>query len=84
MTNKPTRDQVVEKLTEILTNDFEIDADLIKPEADLFKDMDFDSIDAVDLAVKLQQYSGKKIAPQEFKGIRTFDDVVNAIMQLLA
>lgn len=84
MTNKPTRDQVVEKLTEILTNDFEIDADLIKPEADLFKDMDFDSIDAVDLAVKLQQYSGKKIAPQEFKGIRTFDDVVNAIIQLLA
>lgn len=83
MANKPTREQVVEKLTEILVNDFEIDEDLIKPEADLFKDMDFDSIDAVDLAVKLQQYSGKKIAPQEFKGIRTFDDVVSAIMQLL-
>ena len=45
--------------------------------------MEFDSIDAVDLAVKLQQYTGKRIQPQDFKEIRTFDDVVNAVVDLL-
>lgn len=45
--------------------------------------MDFDSIDAVDLAVKLQQYTGKKISPQNFKDIKTFNDVVDAVQELL-
>lgn len=83
MTNNLSKEEIVTRLTDILVNDFEIDKSLIKPEADLFKDMDFDSIDAVDLAVKLQQYTGKKIAPQDFKGIKTFDDVVNAVSDLL-
>ncbi len=83
MTNSYTKEQIEEKLKEILVDDFEIDEDLIKPEADLFKDMEFDSIDAVDLAVKLQQYTGKRIQPQDFKEIRTFDDVVNAVVDLL-
>lgn len=83
MKNSISREEIVSKLTEILVNDFEIDESLIKPEADLFRDMDFDSIDAVDLAVKLQQYTGKKIAPQDFKGIKTFNDVVTAVLDLL-
>jgi len=83
MTNNYSKEQISDKLKDILINEFEISEDLIKPEADLFKDMDFDSIDAVDLAVKLQQYTGKKIQPQDFKEIKTFDDVVNAVADLL-
>ena len=83
MTDNYSKEQISDKLKDILINEFEISEDLIKPEADLFKDMDFDSIDAVDLAVKLQQYTGKKIQPQDFKEIKTFDDVVNAVSDLL-
>lgn len=83
MTNNYSKEQISDKLKDILINEFEISENLIKPEADLFKDMDFDSIDAVDLAVKLQQYTGKKIQPQDFKEIKTFDDVVNAVADLL-
>ena len=78
-----TREEILEKLTEILTNDFEIDADLIKPDAKLFEDLELDSIDAVDLAVKVQNFTQKKIAPSEFKQIRTIADVINAIEKLL-
>lgn len=78
-----TREEIFNKLTEILVDDFEISADLITPEANLFEDLELDSIDAVDLAVKLQYFTDKKIAPENFKKIRTIDDVVNAIEELL-
>lgn len=83
MSNNFSKEEIAEKLKEIMVNDFEISEDLIKPETNLFKDLEFDSIDAVDLAVKLQQYTGKRIQPQDFKEIRTFEDVVNAVAELL-
>ncbi len=83
MSNNYSKEEIAEKLKEIMVNDFEISEDLITPEANLFKDLEFDSIDAVDLAVKLQQYTGKRIQPQDFKEIRTFEDVVNAVSELL-
>lgn len=83
MSNNYSKEEIAEKLKEIMVNDFEIEEDLITPDADLFKDLEFDSIDAVDLAVKLQQYTGKRIQPQDFKEIRTFSDVVNAVVDLL-
>lgn len=78
-----THEEILNKLTEILVEDFEISADLINPEANLFDDLELDSIDAVDLAVKLQYFTDKKIAPENFKKIRTVEDVVNAIEDLL-
>ena len=83
MSKNFTHEGILNKLTEILVDDFEINADLIKPEANLFDDLELDSIDAVDLAVKLQYFTDKKIAPENFKKIRTVEDVVNAIEELL-
>jgi len=67
----------------ILAADFEVDASTITPETDLFTDLDLDSIDAVDLVVRLQQETGKKVEPAEFKKIRTFGDVVSAVSKLV-
>ena len=73
----------MKKLTSILAEDFEVDEKLITPEARLFEDLDLDSIDAVDLAVRVQQFTQKKIPPENFKQIKTINDVVNAIEELL-
>ena len=78
-----TKEQIREKLVEILVSDFELKESDIKDESNLFTDLDFDSIDAVDLAVRLQQFTDKKISPEEFREIRTVSDVVNAIYDLL-
>ena len=77
------KEEISEKLKEILIEDFEVKENDIKPDTDLFKDLEFDSIDAVDLAVRLQQYSEKRISPEEFKQIRTINDVVEAIYSIL-
>ena len=78
-----TKEQIEAKLKEIFVSDFEIDEAKIVPSANIFEDLEFDSIDAVDLAVRLQQFTNKKISPEEFKQIRTVEDVVNAIYDLI-
>ncbi|QUY49190.1 acyl carrier protein [Serratia plymuthica] len=62
---------------------FELDADDIKPESRLYEELELDSIDAVDLVVHLQKTTGKKIKPEMFKSVRTVQDVVDAIDELL-
>ncbi len=83
MSKQYNRQEIYDKLLEILVDEFEIQKDLINPDANLFEDLDFDSIDAVDLAVKLQFFTNKKIKPEDFKEIRTINDVVNAVEELL-
>ncbi len=83
MSNKYSREDILKELTKILVNDFEIEEEKITPEANLFEDLEFDSIDAVDLAVRLQDFTKQKISPDNFKQIRTINDVVDAVLELL-
>ena len=83
MTQKYTKEQIAEALSDILSDDFEIEKSKILPSANLFEDLEFDSIDAVDLAVRLQDFTKQKISPENFKQIRTVEDVINAVEQLL-
>lgn len=80
--NMLTKDELFALLKDILEEDFEIDADDIKLDVNLYEDLDLDSIDAVDLVVKLREKTGKKIDPDAFKQVRTVDDVVNALSEL--
>ena len=76
-------EKIFEKLKTILVDDFEIAPEKLTLNANLFEDLELDSIDAVDLAVKLQEFTEKKISPENFKQIRTVNDVVLAIEELL-
>ena len=79
MGKKYSQEEIFEKLKTILVDDFEIAPEKLTLDANLFEDLELDSIDAVDLAVKLQEFTEKKISPENFKQIRTVNDVVLAI-----
>ena len=79
-----TENEILEKLRTILHETFEIDPEKVTPQTNLFSDLDLDSIDAVDLAIKLQELTGKRIKPEEFKTVRTVGDVIVAVQNLLA
>ena len=79
-----TRDEIYPWIADMLHEMFELDKAKITPQANLYTDLDIDSIDAVDLAVKLKQLTGKRIQPEVFKSVRTVQDVVNALESLLA
>ena len=78
-------DAEIEKaVRDILVKDFEVDPAELTLETNLFTDLDLDSIDAIDLTVSLQQETGRKVNPEDFRTIRTLADVVAAVKKLLA
>lgn len=77
------KQQIYQEIKAIIVKLFEVDADDITMDAKLYEDLELDSIDAVDLVVHLQKMTGEKINPEMFKSVRTVEDVVNAIDQLL-
>ncbi len=77
------RDEVYQKVSTILVDLFEVDADSISEDSLLYEELDIDSIDAVDLVIELKAYTGKKIAPEDFKSVSTVGDIVNAVCKIL-
>ncbi|HEX5314802.1 MAG TPA: acyl carrier protein [Gammaproteobacteria bacterium] len=71
------------RLRAILVEQFEIAPERITPEARLYEDLGLDSIDAVDLVIHVQELTGRKIRPQEFREVRTVSDVERTIESLL-
>lgn len=83
MTSNISKEDIFNELKTILIDDLEIPEAEIKESSNLFTDLDLDSIDAVDIAVRMQRYTDKKLPPEEFKKIQTIDDVVNAVWNLM-
>lgn len=77
------RDDILQMIKDIMQEMFEIDADDVTPEARLYEDLDFDSIDAVDMIVKLKEMTGRAVKPEDFKNARTINDVVEAVDKLI-
>ena len=77
------KNEIYDLLKENLVDVFEVDANKISPEAKLLDDLDIDSIDAVDLIVRLKKYTNKTMTPEMFKSVRTVQDVVDAMDKLI-
>ncbi len=78
------KQEIFDRLGAILQETFDIKADSIKLESRLYEDLDIDSIDAVDLIVKLKPMVGRRLQPEAFKSVRTLQDVVDALHGLMA
>jgi len=78
-----SKNEVSARLARYLTDMFDVPEDKIRPDARLYEDFDLDSIDALDLVVKLQEITGRRISPQEFKTVRTVGDVIDKVCALL-
>lgn len=79
-----TDTEILERIRAIFKEHFALEPERVTPAAHLFEDLDLDSIDAVDLAIKLQEMTGRRIQPETFKAVRTVGDVIAAVQALLA
>jgi acyl carrier protein len=78
-----TRDEVLEQVKAALVELFELEPDRITPSARLNEDLEIDSIDAVDLMDRLRRQTGRKISAENFRSVRTVDDLVTAVHALV-
>ena len=82
-----TNEEIFAKLKEILVSVFELDEPPVTPDAHLRDYLDLDSIDAIDLVVKMKEYTpeGKPtIDASIFKEVKTVQDVVDALAKVWA
>ncbi|AHN27810.1 MULTISPECIES: acyl carrier protein [Snodgrassella] len=75
-----TEQEIYAILANALENLFEIAPERIKPEADLFADLEIDSIDAIDLIDYIKRQTGHKLQAEDFRNVRTVADVIQAVM----
>jgi len=78
-----TREDVLQKIQDILIEEFELDKSAVVPEAKLYEDLELDSIDAVDLLVKMKGLIPGRIDPESFKKAVTIQDVVDILYPLI-
>ena len=77
-----TKEEILHKMRDILTEEFDVGKDAVTPEAKLYDDLELDSIDAVDLLVKMKEFIPGKIDPELFKKAVTVQDVVEILYPL--
>lgn len=78
-----SREAIFAQLQGILQELFEIDPSTLTGSSNLYDDLDIDSIDAVDMAARLHELTGKKLEPADFRALQTVDDVVEKVFAML-
>ena len=76
-------DEVFEQVRDAMVELFELDENLVTLDAHMYEELGLDSIDAIDLVVRLKNTTGIKVQPDDFKSVRTVEDVVKTVLALL-
>lgn len=77
-----TQEEIYLTLRQLMSEMFELAPEAITLDANLVEDLDIDSIDAVDLMVRLRDITGKRINPEDFKNARTIQNVVDTVYRI--
>lgn len=78
-----TKVEILTRVQALMVELFELKPEQINLDSHLINDLDLDSLDAVDMAVKLEEITGHRVTEDALKSIRTVRDVVNLIDGLL-
>ena len=74
-----SREQIFGSVRNMMAETFELELDRITLEARLYEDLDLDSIDALDMVVKLQEIIHRRVDENELRSLRTVGDVVEMV-----
>ena len=81
-----SKEEIFDKVKNILVSEFELDEGDVTPDALLGDDLDLDSIDSIDLIVKMKEFMPAdkgNVDPSIFKTVKTVQDVVDALEDII-
>ena len=73
------QEEIFEILKSALVQLFEIDEAKITPQTRIYEDLQIDSIDAIDLIDHIKRKTGHRLMTEDFKNVKTLEDIVNAV-----
>lgn len=79
----PDAEWVYQMIRSSLVELFRLDPARITPEARLGDDLEIDSIDAVDLVDRVRRATGRKVAAEDFRSVRTVSDLAQTVERLM-
>ena len=69
-----TQQELIEKINTVLADEFEVEQEVITPDAPLLETLDLDSLDLVDVVVLVDKNFGVTLTGPDFKELKTFQD----------
>jgi acyl carrier protein len=78
-----SRVEVLERLRSVMVELFDVAPEAVQLDAHLIEDLQLDSIDAIDMAVRLQEMTGRQVLEEELRKVRTVADVVDFVCRHL-
>jgi acyl carrier protein len=78
-----TKEAIFGCIQHLLVEVFELEKEGITLESNIYTDLDFDSLDAVELAVRLGTETGISLQEEDLHAIRTIGDAVDILHQRL-
>jgi acyl carrier protein len=79
-----SKQEILAQVRSAMAELFELEPAAIALEAHLIDDLDLDSIDAIDMAARLQQLTGRRVPEEALKSLRTVADVVDLVHDQLS
>lgn len=73
------REKIIQTINDFLVEEFEVEANVIQPEANLKQSLDLDSLDYVDLVVIIESNFGVKLEGKDFADIHSFNDLYDLV-----
>ena len=74
-----TREELIEKVAETLSEEFEVDQEVITPDAVIYDTLELDSLSLVDLVAVVQYTFKVKIPVADLPSVKTFNDLYDYI-----
>ena len=74
-----THEQIYNDVRAMMADTFELEPERITMDARLYEDLELDSIDALDMVVKLQELIHRRVEERELRALRTVSDVVEMV-----
>ena len=74
-----TREEIIEKVAETLSEEFEVDQEVITPDAVIYDTLELDSLSLVDLVAVVQYTFKVKIPVADLPSVKTFNDLYDYV-----
>ncbi|APT17916.1 hypothetical protein FC62_GL000057 [Amylolactobacillus amylotrophicus DSM 20534] len=79
-----TKEEIMAKVTTLIVDHFEVDANTVTPEMNFKRDLDADSIDFVEFVLELEDTFGGEIPDEDAEGLQTVGQAVDYIFTNMA
>jgi acyl carrier protein len=81
---RASREEILEHVRRAMVELFELEPEKIQLGTKVVEDLDLDSIDAIELAVRMEALTGQRFDPESFREMRTVSDVVEILYGILS